>query len=53
MGRMTDWISLGGPFARGVGQHVFEAGGEDISLLEIRKIMFNFTGNDIGDEKNN
>ena len=53
MGRMTDWISLGGPFARGVGQHVFEAGGEDISLLEIRKIIFNFTGNDIGDGKNN
>lgn len=53
MGRMTDWISLGGPFAKGVGQHVFEAGGEDISLLEIRKIIFNFTGNDIGNEKNN
>lgn len=53
MGRMTDWISLGGSFAKGVGQHVFEVGGEDISLLEIREIMFNFTGNDISDEKNN
>ena len=44
MGRMTDWISLGGPFAKGVGQHVFEVGGEDISLLEIREIKFDFSG---------
>ncbi len=49
MGRMTDWISLGGPFAKGVGQHVFEVGGEDVSLLEIREIVFNFTVDDIGD----
>lgn len=41
MGRLTQWISVGGPFARGVGQHVFEAGGQDISLLEIREVEFN------------
>lgn len=41
LGRMTDWISLGGQFAKGIGQHVFQVGGEDISILEIREALFN------------
>ncbi len=53
LGRMTDWISLGGPCARGVGQHVFEIGGEDVSILDIRKVEFDFPGNGISNEENN
>jgi len=40
LGRMTDWLSLGGPFCRGVGQHVFTAGREDIPLLEMGEVTF-------------
>lgn len=40
LGRMTDWIRLGGPFSKGVGQHVFQVGEEDVSLLEIRELTF-------------
>jgi type VI secretion system protein ImpE len=43
MGKLTEWSSLGSSLARGIGQHVFEAGEEDISLLEIREAHFNFT----------
>lgn len=38
LGRMTDWASRGGPFARGVGQHVFQIGEEDVAILEIREV---------------
>ncbi|MDL1982813.1 MAG: hypothetical protein LWX54_01250 [Deltaproteobacteria bacterium] len=41
LGRMTDWFSLGGQFTKGIGQHVFQAGEEDISILEIREALFN------------
>ncbi len=40
LGRMTDWVPLGGPFARGVGQHVFQIGEEDLAILEIREVSF-------------
>jgi type VI secretion system protein ImpE len=40
LGRMTDWISLGGPYFRGVGQHVFRIGEGETSLLEIRELAF-------------
>ncbi len=43
MGKLTEWVSLGSSLAKGIGQHVFEAGEEDISLLEIREARFNFT----------
>jgi len=49
LGRMTDWISLGGPFSKGMGQHVFEVDGEEMSILEIREAKFHFpdgTGSD-------
>ncbi len=42
LGRMTDWVSLGGPFARGAGQHVFLAGDEDVAILEVREVLFDF-----------
>jgi type VI secretion system protein ImpE len=41
LGRMTDWTDLGSGFCRGVGQHVFQVGDEDIGLLEIREAIFN------------
>lgn len=41
LGRMTDWSPVGGPFSRGMGQHVYQAGEEEISLLDIREITFN------------
>lgn len=40
MGRMTDWTPLGGPFARGAGQHVMEVGKEDMAILQIEEIQF-------------
>ena len=40
LGRMTDWIPLGGPFFKGVGQHVFQVGDEEVSLLEMREFTF-------------
>lgn len=41
MGRMTDWQPLGGPYARAWGQHMFQIGERDISLLEIETVVFN------------
>lgn len=40
LGRMTDWVHLGGQFSRGFGQHVFEAGEWEKSMLEIEEISF-------------
>jgi type VI secretion system protein ImpE len=40
LGRMTDWVPMGGPYARAVGQHVFEIGGDDVAILEIREALF-------------
>lgn len=41
MGRMTDWQSLGGSFYRGLGQHVFQVGDEEIPMLEVGETLFN------------
>ena len=40
LGRMTDWTPLGGPYAKGMGQHVFEIGDTDMAVLEIQEILF-------------
>jgi type VI secretion system protein ImpE len=42
LGRMTDWISLGGSFSKGVGQHVFQIGEEEMAILEIREALFDY-----------
>lgn len=42
LGRMTDWEDLGGNFAKGLGQHVLQIGENDVPLLEITEISFNF-----------
>ena len=50
LGRMTDWTPLGGTYAKGLGQHVFQIGEEELALLEIHEIIFN-TPAEIHDEK--
>ena len=40
LGRMTDWTPLGGPFSKGMGQHVFQLGEEEIGILEIQDAIF-------------
>jgi type VI secretion system protein ImpE len=40
MGRVTDWVALGGPFARGCGQHVYDVGEEEVGILDIREMTF-------------
>jgi type VI secretion system protein ImpE len=40
LGRITDWTSLGGPFSKGMGQHVFEVGEEEMAILDIREAAF-------------
>lgn len=42
MGKMTDWVSLGDGFWRGVGQHVYRIGDEEFSILDIRDAVFTF-----------
>ncbi len=42
LGRMTDWEDLGGNFAKALGQHVMQIGENDVPLLEITEISFNF-----------
>jgi len=44
LGRMTDWIPLGGLFSSGVGQHVFQIGNEEVAILEIRDVLFKYDG---------
>lgn len=40
MGRMTDWQPLGGSFYRGLGQHVFQVGDDEIPILELGETLF-------------
>ena len=47
---MTDWTPLGGTYAKGLGQHVFQIGEEELTLLEIHEIIFN-TPAEVPDEK--
>ncbi|MFO7713041.1 type VI secretion system accessory protein TagJ [Desulfosarcina sp.] len=40
LGRLTDWKPLGGPYAKAVGQHVYEVGGADRSIFELTEVVF-------------
>ncbi len=40
LGRMTDWAPMGGSFYKGMGQHIFQIGKEEIAILEIRDVLF-------------
>jgi len=51
MGRVTDWQPLAGHYTQGLGQHVFDVGGTDMALLEIREVVFNFPGKKERDEE--
>jgi len=44
LGRMSDWLPLGGGFFKGIGQRVFQVGEEEIGILEIREAIFNPPG---------
>lgn len=44
LGRLTHWEPMGGGLSRGMGQHVYSIGDEDVSLLEIRSITFELAG---------
>ncbi len=44
MGRLTDWNTLDGGLARAVGQHVYQVGGEDMALMDIRQAVFKLSG---------
>ena len=51
LGRMTDWVSLGGTLTQGFGRHVFQIGGEEKSILEIREVLFKLSGSEENHEK--
>jgi type VI secretion system protein ImpE len=40
LGRMTDWLEMGGGFYRGLGQHVFLIDDDQKGLLELRDVTF-------------
>ena len=44
LGRLTEWTPLEGGCAKGFGQQVFQVGEEDMSILEIREVLFKFGG---------
>ena len=44
LGRMTDWISMGGSFSKAMGEHVYQVDGEEIAILEIRDVTFRLPG---------
>ncbi len=41
LGRVTDWTANKGPCARGMGQHVFLIGEEEVGIVDIREVLFN------------
>jgi type VI secretion system protein ImpE len=51
LGRMTDWIPLGDSFSKGVGQHVYQVGEEEIAILELKEVRFKIPGAEKGNEK--
>jgi type VI secretion system protein ImpE len=53
LGRMTDWIPLGGPFSKGVGQHIYQVGDEEIAVLELKEVLFKTPEPEGGNEKSN
>ena len=41
LGRMTDWTMEKGPCSRGMGQHLFLIGDEEVGIVDIREVLFN------------
>jgi len=40
LGRRTEWEAIGGNFARAFGQHVYDVGGTDRSIFELKEVIF-------------
>ncbi len=51
LGRMTDWVPLGGAYSRGMGQHVFQIDAGEKALLEIRELTVNIQQAGADDER--
>lgn len=50
LGRRTEWQALGGPYARAIGQHVFDVGGTDRSILELQEVLFTLDASGAGEK---
>ena len=44
LGRLTQWQAIGGNFVRGFGQHVYDVGGTDRSIFELKEVVFSLAG---------
>ena len=53
LGRMTDWESIGDPFCKGLGQHVYQVGEKEMAILEIQEAVFNFYDSEESDSQGN
>jgi type VI secretion system protein ImpE len=53
MGRMTDWLNLGGPFVKATGQRTLQIGDKDMALLEIRELLIDSSGGPATQEEEN
>ena len=53
LGRLTQWQSLGGPYAKAVGQHVYEVGGTDRSIFELKEVVFSLDEADANEKGEN
>jgi type VI secretion system protein ImpE len=51
LGRMTDWVPLGGAYSQGMGQHMFRIDDDEKALLEIRELAFNIQQAGADDER--
>jgi len=40
LGRLTQWQAIGGNFVKAVGQHVYDVGGTDRSIFELKEVVF-------------
>lgn len=51
LGRLTQWQSLGGPYAKATGQHVYDIDGTDRSIFELKEVVFTLAETDSIDKK--
>jgi type VI secretion system protein ImpE len=51
LGRMTDWENLGSSFEKGMGQHVYQIGEDEVAILEVREMIINPPASEVKDEK--
>jgi type VI secretion system protein ImpE len=47
LGRITEWVATDEALAKGAGQHVYQAGDNDVPLLEIRDLVFQTNEKDV------